>query len=150
MAQFQFRLASLLQLRQAERERRQSLLAETLAQLRQLQVHRGALESELRDQQRSTRAIAGPGLLDVGGLRRADRFRSSLGSRLARLAEQERSVEQEIGRRREALVEADREVRVLEKLQARQHARHRAEQAQTERNELDDVALRATNRRPIA
>jgi flagellar export protein FliJ len=51
----------------------------------------------------------------------------------------------EIERRREVLVEADRDVRVLEKLREKQTERHRYEENRREIRQLDEVAqLRAT------
>jgi flagellar export protein FliJ len=44
--------------------------------------------------------------------------------------------------RRVALAEANREVRVLEKLRDRQHERHRQEENRQEIKELDEVAGR--------
>jgi flagellar export protein FliJ len=47
----------------------------------------------------------------------------------------------EVDRRRQSLVEADREVKVLEKLREQQLARHNTEQAKREIKQLDAVAI---------
>jgi flagellar export protein FliJ len=47
-----------------------------------------------------------------------------------------------LGRRREALVAADREVRTLEKLRESQHERFRREEETRETKRLDEVAGR--------
>ena len=51
-------------------------------------------------------------------------------------------LEAEVERRRLALVEADRDVRVLEKLRERQRERHQAAAALEDVKALDEIALR--------
>ncbi len=58
------------------------------------------------------------------------------------LAQQRQAVAQEIQRRRQLLIEADRDVRILEKLEQRQRQRHRDEENREEVKELDEVAQR--------
>ena len=149
MARFAFRLNSLLHVRQAERDQRQSLLAAALAEERQLQARRAVLEGDLRAQLGRARAVIGPGALDVAGLESAHRYASNLRAQLAALAEGEQALSQEINHRRQAVVEADREVRVLEKLRERQQQQHRTEQARAESKQLDEIAARTTGCRPI-
>ena len=53
----------------------------------------------------------------------------------------------EIERRRQALVEADREVRVLEKLRERQLEQHRREEELRETKRLDEVVTQQAFRK---
>jgi len=46
-----------------------------------------------------------------------------------------------VHKRREAVVAADREVRVLEKLRDSQHERHRDEETKQEAKRLDEMAV---------
>ncbi len=55
----------------------------------------------------------------------------------------------EIERRRQALVEADREVRVLEKLRERQAEQHRREEDLQEAKRLDEVAAQQAFRQVL-
>ena len=56
------------------------------------------------------------------------------------LSQQEKAVAAEIEKRREALAEANREVRVLEKLKEKQHHRYQQEENRREIKLLDEAA----------
>jgi len=62
------------------------------------------------------------------------------------LLRQQEMVRAEIERRRQTLVEANREVRVLENLRARQRERHQAEENRQEIKRLDEAALMRAGR----
>jgi len=146
MTAFRFQFDALLRLRKAERERCQALLAETLTSRRLLEDRRCQLERELEDQSRYTRAGVGPGPIDAASLARAGAYDASLRGQRAALVEEERLLTDEIERRRQALLEADRDERVLAKLRERRQQQHLADVARGEQNELDDVAARLANR----
>jgi flagellar protein FliJ len=148
MARFEFRLRALLKAREATRDARRVELAQAQAADRELQQHRAALESELGGQQAWLRLGAAPGRLDIDRLRTADGYDLILRRELRGLAEQQQALAGEIERRREDVVAADREVRVLEKLRKRQHQQFRQQQALAETKELDEVAARAVYREP--
>jgi flagellar export protein FliJ len=80
------------------------------------------------------------GQLDVNQLLAAQRYRLSLEAQSTALAEQAAKVAEEVERRRQALVEADREVRVLDKLEERQRAQHRAAADLAAGKALDEIA----------
>ncbi len=56
----------------------------------------------------------------------------------------------EVARCREAVVEADRDVRSLEKLRQRQHEQFQAAERRAESKSLDDAAARHLRREPLA
>ena len=58
--------------------------------------------------------------------------------------QQHEMVQAEIERRREALVDANRQVRVLEELRRKQLERHRQEESRQEIKRLDEAAARCT------
>ncbi len=87
-----------------------------------------------------TLALKSPGAADVDGLLVTHRYAGVLAAERRTLEGQLAQVRDECERRRLALVEADRQVQVLEKLRARQEAAHRKEQQRQETKELDELA----------
>ena len=71
------------------------------------------------------RQLKSPGAADVDGLLRTHRYELVLAARHKQILSQIAQVQAECERRRQAVVEADRQVRVLEKLRERQAAAHR-------------------------
>jgi flagellar protein FliJ len=144
MARFQFRLKTLLAVRAASRDERRVQLAEAQAEDRELKERRAILERELANQQESVRSGTSPGRLDIDRLITAHRYDMVLRRELQVVLEHEQTLAAEIERRRETLVAADREVRVLEKLRARQHEQFRQQQSLVETKQLDEVAAYVT------
>ncbi len=142
MAKFRYRLAALLRLRQALRDQRREALAEAYRVDELLGSQLACLAEELASLGEQCRRAAGPGTVNVDRLLEAQRYELALKARQCRLQEQRRQVAEEIERRREALAEADRGVRVLEKLRQRQAARHQYEENRREVKLLDEVAQR--------
>ena len=140
MARFHFRLASLLRLREAARDERRRHLAEALRAESVLRDHRAALEKNVEVMRRQARAAAQPGHIDVDRLLEAQRYELALRAQVAIAEQQAAELRQEIENRRQALVAADREVRVLEKLRQRHLERFRAEEARREVKRMDEIA----------
>jgi flagellar protein FliJ len=138
----QFRLTTLLKLREATRDERRSeladayraddILCERLSQLRQEMA--GLVEG-------CRRAIL-PGTVNIDLLIESQRYDVMLRAYEKQLLEQQRRLAAEIERRRLALVEADRDVRMLERLRERQAERERAEEQRREAKRLDEIAQR--------
>jgi flagellar FliJ protein len=144
MARFQFRLAVLLQLREAVRDERRSQLAEAFRLADSLEAQRQQFLDNLHElnQQRSVAT----GLIDVDRLLSASRYEAVLMLEIRNLERQQAAVATEIEKRREALVDADRDVRSLEQLREAQLERHREEQERRQMKVLDEVALRGFGR----
>jgi len=147
MSAFHFRLETLLRLRMAERDERRADLAKALraeavlqGELRQIETEQSQARAKVRDQ-------SAPGTADVDGLLQTNRYQLVLKARRGQLEGQLAQVRAELERRRQALLEADRGVRVLEKLRERQLAAHREHEARQEIKVLDEVAASAHNRR---
>jgi flagellar FliJ protein len=143
MPRFQFRLKSLLSLREAARDERRAQLAEAYAAQRKLDERRQALEQDLEEHKQMCRAGILPGRIDVDRLLTANRYELVLRAELGVVAKHEQTLAVEIERRRQALVVADRDVRVLEKLRERELERFRREQARQETKQMDEIASRA-------
>ncbi len=88
-----------------------------------------------------------PGGVDIDRLVEAQRYELVTRAQQGKIAQQRETVAGEIERRRQALVEADREVRVLEKLRERQVEQHRREEEVREARRLDEVATQQTYRK---
>lgn len=141
MAPFRFRLATLLRLRELARDERRGQLAEAQRIESSIAERLQAAEKQLADLLGiRTRAVQ-PGPLDVDRLLAAQRFELSLRVQERDIQQQLASIRAEVDRRREALVEADREVRVLEKLRDTKQERHAAAEQRSETKMLDEVAL---------
>jgi flagellar FliJ protein len=146
MAGFTFRLAALLRLRESRRDECRAALAdayrvdEVLG--RQLEGLRQELDGlrEFRRRKISSKAI------DIDPLVEAQRYELVLRAQQQHVAQQRQTVAAQIELRRQALVEADREVRVLEKLRQRQAEQHRREEELREAKRLDEVATQQTFR----
>ena len=74
------------------------------------------------------------------GLLEAQRYQLMLEAQQRTLADQAARLDAEVENRRQAVVEADRQVRVLDKLRERRAAEHRAAAERAESKRLDDVA----------
>src|SRR3989442_1717619 len=126
MAKFTFRLESLLRLRCAQRDERRAELAQAFRAEEVLRRQRADVAAQIA-QVRQQRATSG-GTLNVDALLDAARHEFVLSSQQKVLEDQSVQVSAEIGRRRQVLVAADQQVRVLEKLKETQEERHRAQE----------------------
>ena len=143
MAKFKYRLATLLRLRESARDERRTQLAQADRAEAMVRQEQARLAKESAELSARIRAAAGAGEVHVDCLLDAQRFDLVLKARHHELAQQRRQVEAEIQRRRQALVEANREVQVLEKLRQRQRARWQEEENRREVKRLDEVAVRS-------
>ncbi len=141
MASFQFRLATLSRLREAARDERRGQLAEA-QRAEQVIIDRVAeIAREQADVERRSLDAARPGAVDVDRLADAARYEMILKLERQSADQQRQAVAAEIEKRREALLAADREVRVLEKLREAQHQRHLEEEARAEAKQFDETAV---------
>jgi flagellar protein FliJ len=146
MAQFTFRFATLLRLRESHRDECRLALAEAQNVDEVLRKQVDALDRELDALREFCRRKASPGAVDVVRLVEAQRYELTSRAQRQKLIEQRQQVAAELDRRRQALVEADHEVRILEKLRERQAEAHRREEDLREVKRLDEVAVQQTFR----
>ncbi|MGD0900873.1 MAG: flagellar export protein FliJ [Thermoguttaceae bacterium] len=140
MSAFRFRFTPVLRLREATREERRAALAEAYRVDDVLRRRLEAVAAEIERLRGISRQAASPGPVDVDRLVETQRYQLALQIQQAQIAAQRDNMAAEIQRRRQALLEADREVRVLEKLRQRQAERHRLEEDRRETKRLDEVA----------
>jgi flagellar FliJ protein len=144
MAKFKYRMATLLRLRESARDERRIQLAQAYRAEEMLRSRQQQVAEELVALAGRIRAAAAPGVVDVDRLLDAQRFELVLKARQQQLAAQQEQIRAETQRRRQALVEANREVQVLEKLRERQFQRWRDEENRRETRRLDEVAQRSS------
>jgi flagellar export protein FliJ len=142
MAKQRFRLETLLRLRALSREERQRALAEAYQAETRLEQQRLQLDAELANVRNDYREASRQGEMDVDRLMAAQRYELTLQAQVRQIAEQQQMLAEETERRREALVEADRQVKVLERLREVHLQRHRDADRKAEEKFLDEVAAR--------
>jgi flagellar FliJ protein len=141
MSAFRFRLETLLRLRLADRDQRRADLVKAQRAENALLDQAEALAQEQGANQELSRQWASPGAADVDRLIASHRYELVLRTRSQQLAAQIQQVRGEVERRRQALVEADRQVRVLEKLRERQQLAHHMREEKREQKQLDERAI---------
>jgi flagellar FliJ protein len=144
MAKYKFRLATLQKVREARRTQQRQALAEAFRAEELIAESRDALASEAAELRAVQRAAAQGKYLDVNRLVEAQRYDLLLKARDQELAKQAILLAAETERRRRLLVEADREVRVLERLDERHRDEHNRQTQHAEQKQLDEAA---SNRR---
>jgi flagellar FliJ protein len=142
MAKYKFRLATLQKVREARRDRDRAALAEAFRAEQLLAERRAELSAEAAELQALQRSAVAEPVLNVNRLLEAQRYELVLNARGAELAQQQAMLAVETERRRQQLVEADREVRVLERLDERQLRDHRRREERALVKQLDEVAGR--------
>jgi flagellar protein FliJ len=140
MPKFKFRLATLLRLREATRDERQAELAEAYRADDILAERLENIHGELQAMLMGCRKAVGPGTVNIDLLIESQRYEVTLRAYEKQTLEQRKRLAAEIERRREALLAANREVRVLEKLREHQLENHRAEENRKDIKRLDEVA----------
>jgi flagellar FliJ protein len=147
MKGFEFRLQTLLKVRAAERDECRQQLAKAYRADQILVEHREQLQVELNETKRCARQLVEPGNLRVEHLLNANRYELVLAAQIQQLEEQRKLVATEIERRRQLLVEADRKLRILEKLKERQWAEYLNQEEKVDIRNLDEIALRRVGSR---
>ena len=140
MARFRFRLQTLRRLRETHRDEQRSRLATAFEAERILAAQREQVAMEILGLGEARRRLMQQSALDVNQLLASQRYQLTLEAQSRTLAEQAEKLAAEVERRRRAVVEADREVRVLDKLEERQRQQHRIAQGRIEAKTLDEVA----------
>jgi flagellar FliJ protein len=140
---FRFRLATLLRLREADRDERRSHLADAQRAEDIVRTRIAGIDGELRQVRGESARLSRPGTINVDELMEINRLELLLAAERQAAVQQQKLVAEEVERRRLALVAADREVRVLERLRDTQQERHRQEADRQERKQMDEAAAHA-------
>lgn len=143
MTLFRYRLAPMLHLRENERDRFRIELAEAQREESRILVCVSQLNEELFLLQRRMQQAAGPGPVDIERLRNAQRHQQQLKADLQQAVIEHQEAKAVVDRRRLILLEADRQVRTLERHREQQLARHRVEEHKRETKRLDEFAIQS-------
>ena len=146
MAPFTFRLETLWKLRVADRQQRREELAEALEAETLLQTRKEEMGSELKELRKRRAVVSQAGEIDVDALTQSHRYELITQAQIQLLDQRAAQLAVETQRRRQALVEAEREVKTLEKLREKQYAEYVFEEQKREQKELDEIAGRRVPR----
>lgn len=141
MTDFVFPYASLLKIRRQTRDQCRQQLAEALAAEARLVAEREHIERESRLQQDQIAEMTRQRQLDVDGIARRTWHTGQLARDLMSLAADGQQILREIQQRRQALIEADRQVQLLEKLEEKQRAAHETARHRREARTMEDAWL---------
>lgn len=147
MAKKPFRLATLLRLREQLRDDRRARLVEAERAAAIIAERIEEIGAEMLAMQRHVLNNLSGGSVDVDRMLDAQRYDAILKVDRDIAQKQQQQIEVETAKRREALVAADRDVKVLEKLREQQHERENAIQASREARTFDDMAIERFVRR---
>lgn len=146
MARYKFRLKTVQKVRGVRRDECRAALADAYRAERVLADQKAELEGEQAELRVLQRAAAAERYLDINRLVGAQRYELVLRAQQQELARQATLLSIETERRRQALVEAEREVRLLELLDERKRAAHRRGEMRREIKDLDEYAAVARSR----
>ena len=139
MKKFVFQLESLLRYRENQRDLCRQVLAQILAEQQRLRQSRLALEQQRTDLLDEMRQLGERGEVDID---RSAARRYYAGQMLGEIRAVDRNgevVAEQLARCRQTLVQADRDVKALEKLREKRETEFQYEQQRREHRELDDI-----------
>jgi flagellar export protein FliJ len=140
MARFRFRLETLRRLRERNRDELRVRLADAYQAEQILAEQRAALAAESAALAETRRRLTAAGAVNVTRLIETQRYQLLLEAQARAQAEQAARLAEEVDVRRQAAIEADCQVRVLDKLYDRRRDQHRLAEQAAEAKRLDEVA----------
>jgi flagellar export protein FliJ len=142
MANYRFRLETVRKLRESHRDELRGKLAEAYHASQLLEDQQTAVAEEITSLQQSQRLMTKEPTTSVNSLLEAQRYHAVLRAQQSTLEKQAKMLADEVDRRRQTVVEADQEVRILDKLDQRQRQNHHQLQNRVEAREMDEIASR--------
>ena len=141
MKPFEFRLEKVLKLRCDHRDRMREELAMAVHAIRILEERNQQIEAEISEQRVRRHETAQERELKVERLIQSERYELVLTIQQQEIQSQIQQVSEEMETRRGALIEADREVKVLEKLREKQQQAHQKLEARADQQQLDEIGI---------
>jgi flagellar FliJ protein len=148
MSVFRFRLETLLKLRRAALDQQRAKLAEAHRAAAILREHEEELARQAAETQQDRRNAAARGKVNVDAALNAQRYDLLLLAQRQTLEEQRRKLAEAIEQQRRLVMEADRDVKVLEKLRERRQAEHAIAEQSRDMKQLDEIAARTRKEAP--
>ena len=143
MAKFRFRLATLRKLRESHRDELRGKLAEAYQAVQKLEEQQLAIADEILALQGVQRRATEGTTTSVNSLLEAQRYQAVLRAQQSTLRDHSKVLSTEVERRRQNVIEADQQVRILDKLNERQRLEHQQTLNRAEVKELDEIASRS-------
>lgn len=140
MPPYRFRLQPVRRLRELSRDEARRELADAFRAAETLAEQRFSIEAELTELRESATNLAGAKQMNVNALLDTQRYELILKGQIQQLDRKAELVEQEIERRRQAVVVAEQSVKVLDALERSGEEKHRAEETRQETKQMDEIA----------
>jgi len=148
---FKFRLEPLIKIRKDTLQERQSELAQAYDARNILEGYLKEIERQLLEGTATAREMMQPGqAVNVDhllGLRRQEMF---LRANQDDLKQKAQIIDEEIERRRDAVIEANKELKIVEKLKEKRYEKYLAEEKRADTKEMDEIAGRLQSNRTYA
>lgn len=144
MSQFRFRLSSVLQYRIHYRDLCRQLLAQVMADLKELELRQRSLEEDRQAVLNQMQVLAEIGTVDVRGAAARRYHAGILTSQLLETQKNKNVVSGQLELVRQALMEADQKVKSLERLEEQKRRDHIIEDEKRASREMEDAWV-ATN-----
>ena len=143
---FQFRLEPLIKIRDNVLKECQAELAKAYDARRILEEHLQEVERQLTEGTETARSLMQPGkTVNVDyllGIRRQEMF---LLANQEEIKQQMQEIDAEIERRRDAVVAANKELKILEKLKEKRHEQYLDDEKREETKAMNEIAGRSPN-----
>jgi flagellar protein FliJ len=144
---FRFGLQTLQKLREQTRQECRLALAEAYAIDRQLLEQKNVLQATLVENELLVREGSQQSALHIDGLIHARRYEVIIKMQIAEVMQQQQNLTSIIEQRRQALLHAEHEVKILEKLKDKQYNRYLKKFEKLEDQELGEAAIRGFRQR---
>ena len=122
---FQFRLQAVQKVNEFKRDAEKQTLADLLAQQNALATEEETLQKELADSQAERENLMLGGTLDVAQLQAYFQFESHVKEKLEEIRQKQNALTKEVEGQRETLLQAEQEVKKLEKLEEKQREEYK-------------------------
>jgi flagellar FliJ protein len=142
---FTFRLEPLISIRDNVLKQKQAELAKAYEARRIIEETKSKIEKNIEDNLQSAREMQQSRQIDVKFLFATRQHEIFLFAQLEEIRRHIRMIEEEIEVRRNAVIEANKELKIIEKLKKKKHEKYLAEENRKETIQMDEIASRRKN-----
>ncbi|MDR0609016.1 MAG: flagellar export protein FliJ [Planctomycetaceae bacterium] len=142
---FQFRLEPLITIRDNTLKEKQGELAKAYEARRIVEEKQRQLQQELAENVETGRQRLQTGIIDIDFLLGLRRHEAYLNAQIEFVHGHLRQIDEEIERRRNAVLEANKELKIIEKLKEKRYEKYRTEENRKETIRLDEIAVKKRN-----
>jgi flagellar FliJ protein len=144
---FRFRLEPLITIRDNTLKEKQGELAKAYEARRIVEEKQRELEQELAENVTAGRQRLQTGTIDIEFLLGLRRHEAYLNAQIEVARGHLRQIDEEIERRRNAVLEANKELKIIEKLKEKRYEKYQTEENRKETIRLDEIAVKKTDHR---